>query len=126
MRRQTLFFLVRREQYLHHPISYHRRSGVDEPQRLRIRDDLRGFFQGELLFGDCSPQLYGTAASVFQVLPLGVAAPRAEDGLRVLVCYAADPGVALIARGGGTGAAGACLGPGLIVDFSRYIRAIEI
>ena len=98
--------------------------GVDETQRIRIRDDLQGLFQGELLFDELSRQLYSTDASIFQVKPLGVAVPKHEEDLGVLVRYAADQQVSLVARGAGSGLAGACLGPGLIVDFSTHLRGI--
>jgi len=76
---------------------------VDEQQRSRIRDDLQGFFQGDLLFDDVTRMLYSTDASIFQVKPIGVAAPRDEDDLRTLVRYAYENKIPLIARGAGTG-----------------------
>ena len=63
---------------------------MDEQQRGRIRDDLKGFFKGELLFDELARALYSTDASIFQVQPAGVAVPRlrlVRDFLRGL-----DPG----------------------------------
>jgi FAD/FMN-containing dehydrogenase/Fe-S oxidoreductase len=97
---------------------------VDKPQRERIRDDLMGLVKGELLFDDISRALYSTDASIFQVEPLGVAAPRDEDDMRALVRYAGDNHIPLIARGAGSGVAGESLGTGLVVDLSRHFRAI--
>lgn len=97
---------------------------MDEAQRIRVRDDLQGLFKGELLFDDLSRALYSTDASIFQIQPLGVAVPRDEEDVSVLVRYAAENRFSLIARGAGAGVAGGCLGPGLVVDFSTHLRDI--
>jgi FAD/FMN-containing dehydrogenase/Fe-S oxidoreductase len=98
---------------------------LDEIQRARIQEDLSGFFRGELLFDDLSRALYSTDASIFQVLPLGVACPLDEEDAQALVRYAAENRMPLIARGAGTGLAGESLGAGLVVDFSRHLRSIS-
>jgi len=97
---------------------------VDEQQRNRIRDDLQGFFQGELLFDEVARTLYSTDASIFQVKPAGVVVPRHEDDVRALVRYAYENRVPLIPRGAGTGMAGESLGKGLVVDLGPSFRAI--
>jgi FAD/FMN-containing dehydrogenase/Fe-S oxidoreductase len=97
---------------------------VDEPQRERIQDDLKGLVKGELLFDELSRALYSTDASIFQVQPLGIVVPRDEEDVQVLVRYAAEHELPLIPRGAGTGVAGESLGGGLIVDLSRHFRSI--
>ena len=54
---------------------------MDEQQRGRIRDDLKGIIKGELLFDDPMLSLYSTDASIFQVRPLGVVVPLACAGV---------------------------------------------
>ncbi|MBI2805601.1 MAG: FAD-binding protein [Planctomycetes bacterium] len=90
----------------------------------RLQDDLHGFFRGDLRFDEITRRLYSTDASIFQVKPIGVAAPRDEEDACLLVRYAQANGIPLIARGAGTGLAGESLGPGLIVDLSKYFRGI--
>jgi FAD/FMN-containing dehydrogenase/Fe-S oxidoreductase len=97
---------------------------VDEQQRGRVRDDLHGFFKGEILFDDLARALYSTDASIFQVRPIGVAMPRDEEDVQALVRYAHEHEVPLIPRGAGTGVAGEALGAGLVVDLSKHFRAI--
>jgi FAD/FMN-containing dehydrogenase/Fe-S oxidoreductase len=97
---------------------------VEEQQRDRIFDDLRGIIKGELLFDELSRALYSTDASIFQVQPLGVIVPRDEEDVQALVRYAAEHQVPLIPRGAGSGVAGEALGRGLIVDLSQNFRAI--
>jgi FAD/FMN-containing dehydrogenase/Fe-S oxidoreductase len=97
---------------------------VDLPHRDRIRDDLKGLIKGECFFDDLTRTLYSTDASIFQVEPLGVVAPRDEAEVRTLVRYAMERGIALVPRGAGTGMAGESLGTGVIIDLSRHFRSI--
>jgi FAD/FMN-containing dehydrogenase/Fe-S oxidoreductase len=97
---------------------------MDNTQRERIGDDLRGVVRGELLWDDLSRVLYSTDASIFQVEPLGVVAPRDEDDVRAVVRYAGEHGIPLVARGAGTGMAGESLGSGIVLDLSRHFRSV--
>src|SRR5450755_1990417 len=99
----------------------HEVPSVDLP---RLQDDLHGFFKGEILFDDISRRLYSTDASIFQIKPVGVVLPRDEEDVCGLVRYAQEHGIALVARGAGTGLAGESLGAGLIVDLSKHFRQI--
>jgi FAD/FMN-containing dehydrogenase/Fe-S oxidoreductase len=97
---------------------------LDPTQRKRVRDDLKGVVRGELLFDDLTCALYATDASIFEVRPLGVAVPRDEEDVCALVRYAGEHQLPLIPRGAGTGVAGESLGPGLVLDLSKHLRAI--
>ncbi len=97
---------------------------MDPQHRGRIRDDLKGFFKGDLLFDDVARGLYSTDAGIFQVEPGGVVAPRDEEDAAALVKYCHENQVPLVPRGAGTGLAGEALGTGLIVDLSRSFREI--
>src|SRR5271156_6266379 len=97
---------------------------IDEQQRGRLADDLKGFFKGELHFDELTRALYSTDASIFQVQPLGVAVPRDEEDVQELVRYAMLHQLPLVPRGAGTGLAGEALGAGLIVDLSQHFREI--
>lgn len=97
---------------------------MDELQRERIREDLKGLLKGSLHFDDLTRALYSTDASIFQVQPLGVAVPVDEEDVQALVRYAAEHQVPLIPRGAGTGMSGEALGSGLVVDLSQHLRRI--
>ena len=96
---------------------------MDE-RRARIHDDLRGTIEGELLFEPLERAPYAHDASLYEIDPLGVVAPRTEADVVSLVRYAAERGLAIHPRGAGTGTAGESLGAGLVVDFSRHFRRI--
>jgi FAD/FMN-containing dehydrogenase/Fe-S oxidoreductase len=97
---------------------------VDETQRERYQDDLKGIIRGDLLFDDLSRALYSTDASIFQVKPFAAVVPADEADLQTLVRYAGENQFTLIPRGAGTGVAGEALGTGIVVDLSRNFRAI--
>ncbi|MGE3807205.1 MAG: FAD-linked oxidase C-terminal domain-containing protein, partial [Gemmataceae bacterium] len=97
---------------------------MDEQEREHVRDDLKGIIRGDLLFDQMSCALYSTDASIFQVEPLGVVAPRDEEDVQALVRYAAEHQLPLIPRGAGSGLAGESLGRGLVVDLSRHLRSV--
>src|SRR5439155_11422890 len=90
----------------------------------RLGDDLRGVLDGELLLDELSCALYATDASLFRVVPAAVVRPRHEGDVQTVVRYAAEHQIPLTARGAGTGLAGACLGPGVVLDFSRFMHEI--
>jgi len=79
---------------------------------------------GQVGFDTVTRVLYSTDASNHQVEPLGVVLPRHDEALQAAIETAAEFRVPLIARGAGTGLAGQAIGPGLIVDTSRYLNRI--
>src|SRR3954470_8427292 len=90
----------------------------------QLRDDLRGALDGELLVDDLRRGLYATDASLFEVRPLAVVRPRTEADVATVIRYAAEHQLPITARGAGTGTAGAALGPGIVLDFSRFLHDI--
>jgi FAD/FMN-containing dehydrogenase/Fe-S oxidoreductase len=89
-----------------------------------LRAALAAAIGGEVRFERLDRALYSTDASVYQIVPLGVVLPRTADDVRSAVNVCARFGVPIIARGGGTSQAGQCIGPGVIVDFSKYCHQI--
>jgi anaerobic glycerol-3-phosphate dehydrogenase C subunit len=95
-----------------------------DQERQRVQDDLRGLVKGDVRCDDIFIQLYASDASVYQIRPLGVVRPRNTADVVACVKYAAEKRIPIHARGAGTGLAGESLGPGLVLDFSRYMRRI--
>jgi FAD/FMN-containing dehydrogenase len=85
---------------------------------------LRKHIAGEVRFDDTSRHLYATDASHYQIRPLGVVIPRTPDDLAATVQIAADLGIPITARGGGTSLTGQSIGPGVVIDCSKYLNAI--
>src|SRR5438045_7432676 len=85
---------------------------------------LRRHTSGEVRFDDTSRRLYSTDASIYQVVPLGVVIPRTVDDLVAAVQIAAELEVPIVPRGGGTSLSGQSIGPGLVIDCSKYLNAV--
>ncbi|MBP3960519.1 FAD-binding protein [Gemmata sp. G18] len=85
---------------------------------------LRRHTSGEVRFDDTSRGLYSTDASHYQVRPLGVVLPKTVDDLTSTVQIAADLNVPITARGGGTSLSGQSIGPGIVIDCSKYLNAV--
>lgn len=86
--------------------------------------ELRGAVRGEVAFDAAARALMTMDASNYRRVPLGVVAPRdaADVAAALAVCRA--HGVPVVPRGGGTSIAGQATGTGVVLDFTRYMRAI--
>jgi FAD/FMN-containing dehydrogenase/Fe-S oxidoreductase len=89
-----------------------------------LRRALATEFTGEVHFDKVSRALYSTDASVYQIEPVGVVIPRTRHDLVRLVAICAEFRCPITMRGGGTSQAGQAIGPGLVVDTSKYLRTI--
>ncbi|MCS6865627.1 MAG: FAD-linked oxidase C-terminal domain-containing protein [Gemmataceae bacterium] len=85
---------------------------------------LRRHIRGEVRFDATSCAIYATDASHYQIRPLGVVIPQCVDDLTVTVQIAADLNIPITARGGGTSLSGQSIGPGLVLDCSKYLHAV--
>lgn len=79
---------------------------------------------GEVRFARLDRALYSTDASVYQIVPRGVVFPKSEADVRATLEVCGRAGVPITARGGGTSQAGQSIGPGVILDFSKYLHRI--
>lgn len=86
---------------------------------------LQRHIAGEVRFDEPSRRLYSTDASHYQILPLGVVLPKTEADLQATVQIAADLNVPITARGGGTSLSGQSIGPGIVLDCSKYLNRIS-
>lgn len=80
----------------------------------------------EVFLDDYTRALYATDASIYQIVPRGVVLPRTRDDVVCATQVAAELGLSIVPRGGGTSLSGQSIGPGLVFDFSKYMNRIEI
>ncbi len=80
--------------------------------------------RGEIRFDKLSRLLYSTDASIYQIEPLGVVLPRDKEDVVATIEIAAQAGVPVLSRGGGSSLAGQAVGRGIILDFSKYMNAV--
>ncbi len=85
---------------------------------------LRKEVQGEVLFDAFSRGRYSTDASIYQIIPIGVVVPRTEEDAVCAMQIAAEAGVPILPRGGGTSQCGQTVGEALIIDHSKYLNGV--
>jgi FAD/FMN-containing dehydrogenase/Fe-S oxidoreductase len=95
-----------------------------DPEQKRIEEDLRGIVAGDVLCADADRGLYATDASLFAVRPLVIVRPRTAEDVAATVAWAAQRGVPVHPRGGGSSVCGGSLGTGVVIDCSRFLRRI--
>ncbi|MGY1706030.1 FAD-binding and (Fe-S)-binding domain-containing protein [Geodermatophilus sp. SYSU D00697] len=89
---------------------------------------LRGAGIGDVDDSGLARALYSSDGSLYRVLPRAVVRPRHPDEIEATLAVCRELGVPLTARGAGTSIAGNAVGPGVVVDTSRYlarVRAID-
>lgn len=86
--------------------------------------DFKKIFNGEFLTDSLHRALYATDASVYRKIPLAVAYPKNDRGIKQLVAFAEENNISLIPRTAGTSLAGQCVGEGIVVDVSKYFTKI--
>ncbi|HEX4943719.1 MAG TPA: FAD-linked oxidase C-terminal domain-containing protein [Usitatibacteraceae bacterium] len=92
-----------------------------------IAERLRREVDGEVLFDRASRGRYATDASIYQIEPVGVVVPRSLDAAVSALQIAAEAGVPILPRGGGTSQGGQTVGAALVIDASKYLnRLVEV
>ncbi len=89
-----------------------------------FQKDLCEVFDGEVYFDSITKCAYSVDASIYEIMPLGVVIPKDRNELLILLKVANRHSIPVTARGAGTGIAGGCIGPNLIIDLSKYLNAI--
>ena len=68
--------------------------------------------------------LYSTDASIYQIMPVGVAWPKNKEEAIAAVECALKNNTPVLPRGGGSSLAGQAIGSALILDFSRHMDSL--
>jgi FAD/FMN-containing dehydrogenase/Fe-S oxidoreductase len=95
------------------------RPGLERRLTSEVRGDIR--------FDRFTRGRYATDASHYQIMPLGVVAPRTMDDAARAIAIAREEGVSVLPRGGGTSQCGQTVNASLVIDCSKYLnRIVEI
>jgi FAD/FMN-containing dehydrogenase/Fe-S oxidoreductase len=100
-------------------------AAVAEQTATRVESLLRRDVDGDVCFDDYSRHLFSRDASMYSIRPLGVVFPRHANDVTAVVTVAEECGVPIVARGAGTSLAGQTVGPGIVLDLSRYMNRIR-
>jgi FAD/FMN-containing dehydrogenase/Fe-S oxidoreductase len=101
-----------------------KRLKLDEPQREALGRALGRTITGDVRFDAATRAAYASDSSNYRQVPFGVVFPRDEEDVQAIARLAAEVGVPLVARGGGTSLAGQACNEAVVVDTSRYMRRI--
>ena len=85
---------------------------------------LKAEITGDVMFDRFSRGRYATDASHYQMMPLGVVAPRTVAEAERALALARQEGVSVLPRGGGTSQSGQTVNESLVIDCSKYLTQI--
>ncbi|MGW7429113.1 FAD-binding and (Fe-S)-binding domain-containing protein [Streptomyces sp. NPDC054861] len=97
--------------------------GEDE-RHEGLEEALRAAVAGDVDFGTTARALMTMDASNYRRVPLGVVAPRDAADVAAALSVCREFAVPVVARGGGTSIAGQATGTGVVLDFTRHMRAL--
>lgn len=97
---------------------------LDPAQLAQTLNSLKKSIAGDVFLDEYHRALYSTDASMYQIAPRGVVVPRSVDDVRTAIEWASEQGIPLVPRGSGTSLSGQSIGPGIVLDFSKYMNAI--
>ncbi len=89
-----------------------------------IFDRLRKELDGDLFTDQIQRIIYATDGSAYREIPAAVARPRNSEDIKKIIHFARENSTSVIPRGAGTSLAGQVVGPGIVVDISKYIKSI--
>jgi len=85
---------------------------------------LKAELSGDVQFDRFARGRYATDASHYQIMPVGVVAPRTIEEAERAIGVARAEGVSVLPRGGGTSQAGQTVGEALVIDCSKYLTRV--
>jgi FAD/FMN-containing dehydrogenase/Fe-S oxidoreductase len=85
---------------------------------------LKAELTGEVMFDRFTRGRYATDASHYQIMPVGVVAPRTMEEATRAIAIAKEEGVSVLPRGGGTSQAGQTVNSSLVIDCSKYLHKL--
>ena len=85
---------------------------------------LRREIEGDVWFDPASRGRYSTDASIYQIEPIGVVAPRTAADIEHTIAVCREAGAPILARGAGTSQCGQTVGEAVVVDASRYLDRV--
>ena len=97
---------------------------------MELISELRPLIKGDIDADDATREFYSHDASLFELKPELVVFPRDTSDIRAVVSYVKqhkkdNPSLSIAARSRGTDMSGAAINDSIILDVSRYMKAIR-
>jgi FAD/FMN-containing dehydrogenase/Pyruvate/2-oxoacid:ferredoxin oxidoreductase delta subunit len=90
----------------------------------QLSSDLSNIVRGDVFSDFLNKAAFSTDASIYQVIPSCIVAPKDRADIASVVNYAKSRGIPIAARGAGSGLAGESLCSGIVFDMRRYMNKI--
>jgi len=87
-------------------------------------ESLRNSIDGDLFTDDLNRIIYATDGSAYREIPAAVTRPVDKEDVKKIIRFARENKTSIIPRGAGTSLAGQVVGPGIVVDVSKYMNRI--
>ena len=92
--------------------------------QVTLAKRLRQETSGEVMTDSASRGRYATDASIYQAMPVAVFVPKTAEDIATAIQIAAELGVPVLPRGGGTSQCGQTTGAALVIDNTKYFRNV--
>lgn len=89
-----------------------------------LKQHLEKTISGDVRFDQATRTIYSVDASIYEIIPQGVVFPKTSQDVIAAVSAAKVHNIPITARGAATGITGGCIGPGIIIDTSKYLNKI--
>jgi FAD/FMN-containing dehydrogenase len=90
-------------------------------------EQFKSQIEGDILTQRFWREVYATDASIYKFVPELIVLPKTKQDIQKTVKFAKENRIGITCRAAGTSVAGAAVGPGIILDFTRYFdQIIEI
>lgn len=99
-------------------------AGADTIDVRGLRKRREETVEGEVRFDTQSKALYGTDASNYRQVPIGVVIPRTLDDIVAIHRACHEFGAPVLPRGGGTSLSGETVNFAVVIDVSKYLTEI--
>ncbi len=93
---------------------------------MDIAERLRHIVRGKVLDSILERYAYSSDASMYEIVPLCIVVASCVEDVVNTLRFAYEHGIAVTARGGGSGLVGQAIGEGIIIDLSGMNRVIEV
>ncbi len=92
--------------------------------QVALAKRLRQETSGDVMIDSASRGRYATDASIYQAMPVAVFIPKTAQDIASAIQIAAEIGVPVLPRGGGTSQCGQTTGAALVIDNTKYFRNV--
>lgn len=97
---------------------------MDNELYENIFEELRSKIGGDVYYDKLRRYMHSTDGSIFRVEPACTVYPRSAEDVRAVCSFASKNGLTVHSRGAGSGLCGACIGSGIVLDFTKYMNKL--